>query len=127
MLIDMIVEDIRRGVQLLRLHHKAVEQGAVPGGAIPVIEAGAKDAILGPLTEDEISNYLKYRAMIAADVAPDWRTSIVDLLKILGMDSGTDARAQLAYSLQIGGTVGSAEQNIALHTAVMEAVRKRLL
>lgn len=50
----------------------------------------------------------------------DWRHSIVDLLKLLDLDSSLDARKELAEELGVSaGAHGSAEQNIALHKAVM--------
>lgn len=52
--------------------------------------------------------------------ASDWRRSIVDLLKLLDLDSSLDARKELAAELDVdAGAHGSAEQNIALHKAVM--------
>jgi hypothetical protein len=53
----------------------------------------------------------------------NWRTSIVDLLKMLDIDSSLDARKELAQELGVNaGAHGSAEQNIALHKAVMRKV-----
>ena len=50
----------------------------------------------------------------------NWQTSIVDLLKLLGLDSSLNARKELANELNIhAGADGSAEQNIALQKAVM--------
>ena len=50
----------------------------------------------------------------------NWRTSIVDLMKLLDLDSSLDARKELAVELGVNaGAHGSAEQNIALHKAVM--------
>ncbi|MET0328128.1 MAG: DUF3597 domain-containing protein [Luteimonas sp.] len=50
----------------------------------------------------------------------DWRHSIVDLLKLLDLDSNLEARKELATELGVSaGAHGSAEQNIALHRAVM--------
>ncbi len=50
----------------------------------------------------------------------NWQTSIVDLLKLLELDSSLGARKQLATELAVhAGADGSAEQNIALHKAVM--------
>ena len=49
----------------------------------------------------------------------NWRTSIVDLLKLLDLDSSLDARKDLAEELGVhAGSHGSAEQNIALSKAV---------
>jgi len=53
----------------------------------------------------------------------NWRTSIVDLLKLLDLDSSLEARKQLAQELNVhAGADGSAEQNIALHKAVMAKI-----
>ncbi len=50
----------------------------------------------------------------------NWRTSIVDLLKLLDLDSSLQARKELGQELNVhAGADGSAEQNIALHKAVM--------
>jgi hypothetical protein len=50
----------------------------------------------------------------------NWRTSIVDLLKLLDLDSSLAARKTLAGELDVhAGADGSAEQNIALQKAVM--------
>ena len=51
----------------------------------------------------------------------NWQSSIVDLLKLLDLDSSLDARKQLAQELNVhAGTDGSAEENIALHKAVVQ-------
>jgi hypothetical protein len=50
----------------------------------------------------------------------NWRTSIVDLLKLLDLDSSLDSRKQLATELNVhAGDAGTAEQNVALQKAVM--------
>ncbi|MDX3899229.1 MAG: DUF3597 domain-containing protein [Sphingobium sp.] len=50
----------------------------------------------------------------------NWRTSVVDLLKLLDLDSSLQARKELAQELNVhAGPDGSAEQNIALQKAVM--------
>lgn len=50
----------------------------------------------------------------------NWRTSIVDTLKLLDLDSSLTARKELATELNVhAGADGSAEQNIALQKAVM--------
>ena len=51
----------------------------------------------------------------------NYKTSIVDLLKMLDLDSSLAARKQLAQELNVhAGADGSAEQNIALSKAVMQ-------
>ena len=53
----------------------------------------------------------------------NYRESIVDLLKLLELDSSLNARKELAQELNVNaGAHGSAEQNIALHKAVMRKV-----
>jgi hypothetical protein len=50
----------------------------------------------------------------------NYRTSIVDLLKLLDLDSSLAARKELAEELSVhAGDAGTAEQNIALQKAVM--------
>ena len=51
----------------------------------------------------------------------NYQTSIVDLLKLLDLDSSLSARKELADELNVHAAEdGSAEQNIALHKAVMQ-------
>jgi len=55
----------------------------------------------------------------------NWRTSIVDLMKLLGIDSSLDNRKELATELgYTGDKDGSAEMNIWLHKAVMKELAK---
>jgi len=64
----------------------------------------------------------KLTAMAAANPQKlDWRESIVDLLKLLGLDSGLDARKKLAAELGCpADKMGdSAQMNIWLHKAVL--------
>jgi 3-oxoacyl-ACP reductase-like protein len=51
----------------------------------------------------------------------DWRHSIVDLMKLLDLDSSHAARIELAHELQYSGnTEDSAAMNIWLHKQVMQ-------
>jgi hypothetical protein len=51
----------------------------------------------------------------------NYKESIVDLLKLLDLDSSLEARKELATELGVNaGAHGSAEQNIALHKAVLK-------
>jgi 3-oxoacyl-ACP reductase-like protein len=55
----------------------------------------------------------------------NWRTSIVDLMKLLDLDSSLDNRKELATELgYTGAKDGSAEMNIWLHKAVMRELAK---
>ncbi len=51
----------------------------------------------------------------------NWRTSIVDLMKLVGIDPSLDNRKELAQELGYTGTRdGSAEMNMWLHDKVMQ-------
>jgi hypothetical protein len=51
----------------------------------------------------------------------NWKQSIVDLMKLLDLDSSLDARKQLAQELGYTGKLdGSAEMNVWLHKEVMK-------
>jgi len=51
----------------------------------------------------------------------NWRTSIVDLMKLLGLDSSLQERKELATELGYSGAKdGSAEMNLWLHKQVMK-------
>jgi hypothetical protein len=51
----------------------------------------------------------------------NWQTSIVDLMKLVGMDSSLQHRKELATELGYkGGTNDSAAMNVWLHKAVMQ-------
>lgn len=61
------------------------------------------------------------RSMNGAD-SLNWQSSIVDLMKLVGIDSSYENRKDLAHELGNAGYAGSAEDNIALHKAVMQAL-----
>jgi hypothetical protein len=86
---------------------------AAPGGATPTTPAagGATvvdvEAVLTKMEDD-------------GDEDLNWRQSIVDLMKLLKLDSSLTARKQLAQELGYKGELnGSAEMNIWLHQQVM--------
>ncbi len=55
----------------------------------------------------------------------DWRKSIVDLMKLLGLDSSLTARKTLAGELHYtGDTDDSASMNVWLHKEVMEKFKE---
>ncbi|MCC8392254.1 DUF3597 domain-containing protein [Paraburkholderia sp. MMS20-SJTR3] len=55
----------------------------------------------------------------------NWRTSIVDLLKLLGLDSSLEARKQLASELHYtGNQEDSAAMNVWLHRQVMQKLEE---
>ena len=55
----------------------------------------------------------------------DWKHSIVDLMKLVGMDSSLNARRELAADLKYSGdTNDTATMNIWLHKEVMNKLRE---
>lgn len=79
---------------------------APPAAAQPAVDVGA---------------VLEAMAAMKADHGGNYRTSIVDLLKLLDLDSSLAARKELAQELGVhAGADGTTEQNIALHRAVMD-------
>jgi hypothetical protein len=97
---------------------KADAAPAAEAPAIPMAEATpATPTAPAPLSEVDIEATLA--AMQGADDL-NWRTSIVDLMKLLGIDSSLANREALAQELGYTGELnGSAEMNIWLHKATM--------
>lgn len=61
------------------------------------------------------------KAVAAKKQKLNWRTSIVDLMKALDLDSGLEARKKLAKELNYtGDTSDSAKMNVWLHKALMK-------
>ena len=88
--------------------------GAAPSAATPAAAAAAK-----PISRADVETILqKLAAEQREDL--DWNRSIVDLMKLLKLDSGLGARKQLAQELGYTGALdGSADMNIWLHKQVM--------
>ena len=76
------------------------------------------------MTEAETGEKLDARAAAAGEKL-DWPDSIVDLLKLLGLDSSLSARKRLATELGYTGSQDdSSEMNLWLHREVMKRVRE---
>ena len=85
--------------------------------ASPGAAAGA--ARLQPISRADVEAILK-KLHDDQDEDFDWRKSIVDLMKLLKLDSSLGARKQLAQELGYTGALdGSAEMNVWLHRQVM--------
>jgi len=89
---------------------------SAPAATAPQTAPAAAPAAAAPV---DVEAVLVSMAEMKGDGAGNWRTSIVDLLKLLGLDSSLEARKDLARELGVNaGPHGSAEQNIALSKAV---------
>jgi len=87
--------------------------------AAPAATATADPAPIAAAAPVDVEAVLTQMAT-AAGGGGNWRTSIVDLLKLLDLDSSLAARKALGEELGVhAGPDGSAEENIALQKAVM--------
>src|SRR6187402_1919653 len=95
---------------------------ASPGaaaGASPPKPAAAAPAASAPISQVDVEAVLTKRAAQNKQKL-DWRRSIVDLMKLLDLDSSLAARKELAKELGYAGDMDdSAAMNIWLHKQVM--------
>lgn len=95
-----------------------------PGTTAPTTGTAPPDASVSPAPSaiSEVDVAAKLEALSSQQGGQlNWRSSIVDLLKLLGLDSSLTARKELAEELHYTGAAdGSAEMNIWLHKAVMK-------
>lgn len=109
-------------------HPNAAAQAApqaqpVAPASMPAPTAAAPAAVetQQPAASVDVGAVLEAMAGLKPDNGGNYRSSIVDLLKLLDLDSSLTARKELASELGVhAGDDGSAEQNIALHRAVMD-------
>ena len=99
--------------------------GAIPSAqaATPSTQATNQTTTAAPIPQPQVVDVDAVLAKLAASKGGggNYKTSIVDLLKMLDLDSSLAARKELAQELNVhAGADGSAEQNIALSKAVMK-------
>ncbi len=99
---------------------------ATPAPETPVVAAPVEAAAPEPVAISEVDVIAHLEEIDANDGRNlNWRTSIVDLMKMLGMESSLQERKDLAMELGYTGELeGSAEMNIWLHKAVMRELAK---
>ena len=103
-------------------HHGAAAPAAAPAAAAPAAAPAA--AAPAPSAPVDVEAVLTEMAEMKGG-GGNWRTSIVDLLKLLDLDSSLSARKDLGAELNVhAGADGSAEQNIALSKAVWAELAK---
>ena len=89
------------------------------GASAPSARTSAVSEPAKPISKDDVEAILAKLAD-EQDEDYDWQKSIVDLMKLLKLDSGLGARKQLAQELGYTGALdGSAEMNVWLHKVVM--------
>ncbi|MGW8134679.1 DUF3597 family protein [Sphingomonas zeae] len=110
-------------------HHGSKDQGAptpsaapaaTPAPAAPAAAPTPAPAAPAPAPQNvDVGAVLSEMASMKGG-GGNYQSSIVDLLKLLDLDSSLSARKELANELGVHAAEdGSAEQNIALHKAVM--------
>jgi hypothetical protein len=116
-----------------KIFHGAAAAANVPGGAEAPGAQAASVSASGPAAGASAATSSPAASLAAVDVEAvlsglaaqagqplDWRHSIVDLMKLLQLDSGLAARKRLAEELHyMGSTSDSAAMNIWLHKEVM--------
>ncbi|MBV8913526.1 MAG: DUF3597 domain-containing protein [Acetobacteraceae bacterium] len=110
-----------------KIFHHPAAAAAAPAAGAPASAAGTASASAaasapgapgGPPSVD-VGAVLEQMAA-AKGGGGNYKSSIVVLLKLLDLDSSLEARKALAQELGVhAGADGSAEQNIALHKAVV--------
>ncbi len=106
----------------------AAAQTTAPAAApaTPAATAAAAPAPVAPqpaapveISEVDVEAILNNLAA-SSDQKLNWRTSIVDLMKLLGLESSLAERKELAQEFGYSGALdGSAEMNIWLHKQVL--------
>ena len=96
---------------------------AVAATPAPALDIPAAPA---PVAIAEVDVIAHLEAMAAENPQKlNWNSSIVDLMKLTGMESSLQERKDLAMELGYTGALeGSAEMNIWLHKAVMRELAK---
>lgn len=109
-------------------HHQPAASSATPSGAPPTPSAApaaapaqpAPAAATGPVDVAGILDFMNAQRPQTLN----WRTSIVDLMKLTGMDSTLAERKELAGELgYTGDTSDTASMNIWLHRQVIQKIR----
>ena len=91
----------------------AAQPSAAPGSAAPV----ASEATNPPVDIEAVLAEMQSKNPQQLN----WKTSIVDLMKLVGLDSSLASRKQLAQELHYSGnTDDSATMNVWLHQQVMQ-------
>jgi hypothetical protein len=101
---------------------KKDEATAAPAAAAPASTPTAA-APAAPIAISQVDVVAKLTALAAAHAAKlNWKTSIVDLMKLLGLDSSLAVRKQLATELGCPAEKmgDSAQMNMWLHKTVLQ-------
>ncbi|WP_429205298.1 DUF3597 domain-containing protein [Massilia sp. UYP11] len=97
----------------------APQPQAAPAPGAPAAAPAAPAPAAAPMQQVDVEQVLNDMQKSSGQQL-NWRTSIVDLLKLLGLDSSLQSRKELAAELNYTGDTGdSAKMNVWLHRQVM--------
>ncbi len=102
---------------------KVAAAEAAPAAPVEAPVAESADAVIVPM--DPVDVVAQMEALASASSQPlNWKTSIVDLLKLLDIDSSFAARKELAAELECPAEtmVDSASMNMWLHKTVLAKI-----
>ncbi len=103
-------------------NHPAVTQATAPAAPAASTSAAAPASPAAAAPPVDVESVLNDMAKKNPEKL-NWRTSIVDLMKLVGMDSSLSARKELAQELNYtGNTNDSASMNMWLHKQVMRKI-----
>ena len=103
----------------------AVAAGPRPAMAKPGMAIGAEPVEVKPAAMEMVDVVAKLEGLAAANPAKlNWKVSIVDLLKLLDLESSSDARKELATELGCPADLmgDSAKMNTWLHKEVLKKI-----
>jgi hypothetical protein len=101
----------------------AAEAASAAPVEVPVADTSAVDAVIVPM--DPVDVVAQMEALASASSQPlNWKTSIVDLLKLLDIDSSFAARKELAAELECPAETmaDSASMNMWRHKTVLAKI-----
>lgn len=92
--------------------------GSAVADTVSAVTGGATKA--QPMTREQVDAMIQKVADTTGRKDYNWQQSIVDLMKLLNLNSSLTSRKQLAQELGYTGALdGSAEMNVWLHKQVM--------
>ena len=121
---DTILEKL--GIKKPAASAPTASPAASPAAAsTPTFSKGTAYTPAGPAAIPVVDVMSKLDKMAGSDSGLDWKVSIVDMLKLLGMDSSLNARKELATELGcpadlMGGDY--TKMNVWLHQTVLQKI-----
>ena len=120
-LLNTILEKLGMVATAATSSSRAPTSASSPSSVAPPASSGT--TVANTATSSKLVDVAgKLDQMAASDPQKlNWKTSIIDLLKLLSLDSSLDSRKKLAQELGYRGALdGGAAMNMSLHKAVLQ-------